>query len=150
MQTISTNKRALFDYKILERFEAGIVLFGHEVKSVKEGHINLKGSFITLKGKEAFLTNANIPLYSHSGNILNYNPTRPRKLLLKKREIKALLGKVKTERLTLVPIRVYTKNRLIKVEFGMAKGKKKYDKREVIKKRDIEKRIRAKLKNIKR
>jgi len=119
-----------------------LVLAGFEVKSIKTGHISLKESFVTIKGNELYLTNANIPLYKHAGKVANYNPTNPRKLLLKKSEIKHLIGKARTQGLTLVPIRVYTKKRLIKLEFGLGKGKKEYDKREKIKKREDERGIR--------
>lgn len=140
------NKRASFDYDISDKYEAGLVLRGFEVKSVKTGHISLKGSFVTVRGNELFLTNANIPLYKHAGAIANYDPTRPRKLLLKKREIAHLIGKSRVEGLTLVPIRVYTKRGLLKLEFGAGKGRKKVDKREVIKKREAKRKIERALK----
>ncbi len=141
MATLAYNKRAKFDYEILDKYEAGLVLRGYEVKSVKTGHISLKGSFVTVRGKELFLTNANIPLYKHAGTIANYDATRPRKLLLKKREITHLIGKSRAEGLTLVPIRVYTKRGLLKLEFGIGKGRKKIDKREVIRKREDDRKI---------
>jgi SsrA-binding protein len=145
MPTLAFNKRSGFDYELMDHYEAGIVLIGLEVKSVKTGHISLKGSFVTFKGDELYLTNANIPPYVHSGKIKNYDPTRPRKLLLKKSEIKSLIGKVRISGLTLVPIRMYTKRRLIKLEFAVAKGKKEYDKRESIKKRDSARKIEQEL-----
>lgn len=135
------NKRANFDYDISNKFEAGLVLHGYEVKSVKTGHISLKGSFVTAKGNELYITNANIPLYKHSGKIANYDATRPRKLLLHRKEIASLIGKYRTEGLTLVPIRVYTKRGLLKLEFGIGKGRKKYDKRDVIRKRESDRKI---------
>jgi len=141
------NKRAKFDYDISDRYEAGIVLHGYEVKSVKTGHISLKGAFVTIRGEELFLTNANIPLYKHAGAISNYDPTRPRKLLLKKREIAHLIGKSRVEGLTLVPIRVYTKQGLLKLEFGTGMGKKKIDKREVIRKREDDRKIERAMKH---
>ncbi len=147
MTTFATNKRAHFDYEILEKFEAGLVLLGKETKSIKTGHISLKESFVTIKRSELYLTNAHIPFYKHAGNASAYDPTRPRKLLLRKEEIKRIIGKARTEGLTLVPIRVYTKKRYLKLEFGVAKGKKKYDKREDIKKREDERGIRRRLKN---
>jgi SsrA-binding protein len=149
MPTLAFNKRANFDYDILEKYEAGLILLGHEVKSVKTGHVGLKGAFVTLKGAggnklpEAHLINAHIPLYKHAGKILNYDPYRSRKLLLKKNEIKYLVGKVKEQGLTLVPIKIYTKHSFLKLEFGIGKGRKKVDKREVIKKREIERSIRT-------
>ena len=136
MGILATNKRANFDYAILENYEAGLELFGHEVKSMKTKHVSLKESFVTIHGTELYLTNAHVPPYIHAGIINNYNPTRPRKLLLKKSEIKHLIGKARTQGLTLVPIKLYTKRRLIKLEFGLGKGKKEYDKRDKIKKRE--------------
>lgn len=147
MPTLAFNKRANFDYEIGDKYEAGLVLAGQEVKSVKMGHISLKESFVTVKGTELYLTNAHITPYKHAGELKNYDPTRPRKLLLKKSEIKHLTGKVRIQGLTLVPISVYTKKRLIKLEFGVGKGKKKHDKRETISKREVERNIRRELKN---
>ena len=147
MPTLAFNKRANFDYEIGDKYEAGLVLTGQEVKSVKMGHISLKESFVTVKGTELYLTNAHITPYKHAGELKNYEPTRPRKLLLKKSEIKHLTGKVRVQGLTLVPISVYTKKRLIKLEFGVGKGKKKHDKRETISKREVERNIRRELKN---
>ncbi len=146
MNILAVNKRANYDYDISDRFEAGLVLRGYEVKSVKTGHISLKGSFVTARGEELYLTNANIPLYKHAGAIPNYDPTAPRKLLLHKREIAHLLGKSRVEGLTLVPIRVYTKRGLLKLEFGIGKGRKKHDKRDVIRKRESDRKIARALK----
>jgi SsrA-binding protein len=146
MTILAFNKRANFDYEISDKYEAGLVLTGQEVKSVKMGHISLKESFVTAKGTELYLTNAHITPYKHAGELKNYEPTQARKLLLKKSEIKHLLGKVKVQGLTLVPIRVYTKRRLLKLEFGVGKGKKKYDKREVISKREVERNMKRELK----
>lgn len=147
MTTIAINKRTNFDYEILEKYEAGLELFGHEVKSIKTKHVSLKESFVTVHGQELYLTNAHIPPYIHAGKLDNHNPTRPRKLLVKKSQIKHLIGKVRTQGLTLVPIKLYTKRRLIKLEFGLGKGKKEYDKREKIKKREDDRGIRRILKN---
>jgi SsrA-binding protein len=146
MKTLAFNKRANFDYAISDTYEAGLVLTGQEVKSVKLGHVSLKESFVTVKGQELYLTNAHITPYKQAGEIKNYDPTRPRKLLLKKSEIKHLTGKVRIQGLTLVPIRVYTKKRLLKLEFGVGKGKKKHDKRETISRREVERNIRRELK----
>ena len=148
MPTLAFNKRANYDYEISDKYEAGLVLYGHEVKSIKTGHISLKGSFVTVKkGKnflsEIILTNAHIPLYKKASMVKDYDPYRPRKLLLKKSEIKRLIGKRKEEGLTLVPIKIYTKHSLIKLEFGIGRGKKKYDKREQIKKREVDRKIRT-------
>lgn len=148
MPVIATNKRAEFDYEILEKYEAGIVLHGYEVKAIKTGHINLKGSFVTLKrGKnklaEAYLTNAHIPLYKYAGEVPGYEPTRSRKLLLKRKEIKYLVGKQQEQGLTLIPLKIYTKRSLIKLEFSVGRGRKKFDKRETIKKRELDRKIRT-------
>ena len=141
MTVLAYNKRANFDYLISDKYEAGLVLTGQEVKSVKLGHISLKESFVTVKGSELFLTNAHITPYAHAGEIKNYDPTRSRKLLLKAAEIRRLIGKVRTEGLTLVPISVYTKKRLIKLEFGVGKGKKQFDKRQDIAKKEVERKM---------
>ena len=138
MKTIIENKKAYFNYQIREKFEAGISLIGQEVKSIKSGRINLAGSYVVLKNSEVFLIGANIPPYQPKNAPPDYNPERSRKLLLKKSEIKYLIGKVKQKGLTLVPLKVYTKRGKIKLEFGVAKGKKKFDKRELIKKREFE------------
>lgn len=136
MTTIAENKRARFDYELLETIEAGIALLGHEVKSVKTGHVSLQGSFVTLRGDELFLTNALIPFYTHAGDPGSYDPIRPRRLLVKRSEAKRLIGKVRVHGLTLIPLRVYTKRHLIKVLFAVAKGKKEYDKRQTTMKRE--------------
>ncbi len=140
-KTITVNKKAYHDYHILETFEAGIVLKGTEVKSVKEGRINLKDSYAKVKNGEIFLFNAHISPYKH-GNVFNHDPTRTRKLLLHRKEIDRLTGKIKEKGLTLVPLKVYTNKGLVKVELGLCKGKKEYDKREDIKRRDLEREIR--------
>jgi SsrA-binding protein len=138
MTTVATNKRARFDYELHETYEAGLVLSGNEVKAVKLGRASLKGAFVTVKGNELYLTNALIPMYpqAHKDSKNNYQETGPRKLLLRKSEIRSLIGKFRAEGLTLVPIRLYTKKQLVKLEFAVGKGKKEYDKRQTIKKRD--------------
>lgn len=141
MKILAINKRAHLDYDIGNRYEAGLVLSGQEVKSVKTGHVSIKGSFVTLKSGELYLTNATIPPYPHAGDLPGYEPTHPRKLLLKKSEIRHLIGKSKVEGLTLVPLRVYTKNRYCKLEFGVGKGRKKHDKRSVIAEREARRRM---------
>jgi len=149
MPTLAINKRANFDYDILETFEAGLVLFGYEVKALKTQHASLKGAFVTSKrsqGKalpELYLTNAHIPLYKKAATIKTYDPTRPRKLLLHKRQISRLIGKKQEQGLTLVAIKLYTKRGLIKLEFGLGKGKKKIDKRETIKNRELDRKVRT-------
>jgi len=138
MKSITENRRSSYDYEILETYEAGLVLFGFEVKAIKTGHVNLTGSFVTVKNGELFLTNALVPPYQAANTPVDYDQSRPRKLLLKKSEISSLIGKLKAKGLTLVPIRLYTKKNKIKLEFAVAKGKRKIDKRETIKKRDAE------------
>ena len=141
MSILAHNNQAKFDYEILEHYEAGLALLGHEVKSIKTGHISLKGAFVTVKGDELFLTNALIPLYAHAANIKEYDPNRSRKLLVKRSQIRSLIGKKQQKGLTLVPVRVYTKGKLIKLDFALAKGKAKYDKRQSIKKRDVDRTV---------
>ena len=146
MKTIIENKKALFRYQILEKFKAGIVLIGQEVKAIKTGRISLTGSFVVVRGEEVFLIGANIPPYQPKNAPKNYEPQRSRKLLLKKAEIKHLIGKVQQKGLTMVPLKLYTERGKIKLEFGIARGKKKIDKREQIKKREVEKEIKRALK----
>lgn len=147
MPTLATNPRAKFDYHILETFEAGLVLFGHEVKAIKNNQMSLKGSYITIKNEEAWLINAQISLYQPKNIPDDYNPIRTRKLLLNKKEIKSFIGRIKQKGLTLVPLRVYTKHSRIKLGFGLGQGKKKADKREKIKKRETDRKISRALKD---
>ena len=149
MPTLATNPQAKFDYHILETHEAGLVLTGQEVKSIKNGRVSLKGSYVTIKNEEAWLINAQISPYQPKNAPSDYEPTRSRKLLLHKKEIKSLIGKTKQKGLTLVPLRVYTKGDLIKLEFGLGKGKKKVDKRETIKKREAQRKIKQALRTFK-
>ena len=142
MPVITENKKAYFSYAILEKFEAGLVLIGQEVKSIRSGRINLAGSYVMIKDEEVYLIGCNVPPYQPKNAPLDYNPGRSRKLLLKKSEIKYLIGKTKQKGLTLVPLKVYTKKRRIKLEFGIAKGKRKIDKRETIKKRETAREMR--------
>lgn len=144
MSIISTNKKVYFDYEILEIYEAGMELKGFEVKSIKTGHINLAGSYAIAKNNEIWLLNADIPPHQPKNAPIDYNSKRTRRLLLKKEEIKSLIGKIKEKGLTLAPLKVYTKHGKIKIEIGLAKSRKKRDKRELIKKRDIEKEMRRK------
>jgi len=133
-----TNKRALYEYEVFERFEAGINLLGAEVKAVKLGHVDLTGSHMRIVGSEAYLLNAKIFTYQYA-RPENYDERRTRKLLLHKREIIALRSKMEGSRLTIVPLALYTTRRnLIKVELALVKGKKQYDKRQSIKKRDLD------------
>lgn len=136
MKILATNKRAAYDYEILEKIEGGLVLAGYEVKSIKNGHMSLKSAYVTIKDGELFLTNANVSPYQPANMPENYNSTAPRKVLAHKRQIKSLIGKISQRGLTLVPIRVYSKNGFIKLEFALGKGKRRVDKRENIKKRE--------------
>jgi len=141
MPTLTTNPRAKFDYAILETFEAGMVLSGQEVKSTKNNRMSLKGSYITIKNEEVWLINAFVPPYQTKNTPEDYKPDKSRKLLLHKKEINRLIGKTKQKGLTLVPLRVYTKHNRIKLEFGLGQGRRKIDKREKIKKREVKRRI---------
>ena len=141
IKIITKNKKAYHDYFVIETFEAGISLLGTEVKSVKQGKINLKDSYAKVKDGEIYLFNAHISHYKH-GNIFNHEPTRTRKLLLHRKEIDRIIGKINEKGLTLVPLKVYLKKGLVKVELGLCKGKKTHDKREEIKRRDIERELR--------
>jgi len=137
MKILATNKRARYDYEITETLVAGLVLAGHEVKSVKQGAISLKGSFISFQGDEAFLTNAHITRYKHASGVADYEPTQSRKLLLHRKELDKLLAEIKTAGKTAVPTAVGLERGLVKIEVGIGRGKKNYDKRETIKKRDM-------------
>ncbi|MBI5401365.1 SsrA-binding protein SmpB [Candidatus Wolfebacteria bacterium] len=142
MTIITANKRALYDYTILETYEAGIELSGQEVKSIKTGRINLSSSHAIIQNNQVWLLNADIPAYQPKNAPANYDPKRTRRLLLHASEIKSLIGKTQEKNLTLMPLKVYIKNQKIKLEIGLAKSKKKADKREAIKKRETEKEIR--------
>lgn len=140
------NKKVRLNYNITETFEAGIELFGFEVKSLREKQGSLEGSHIIVRGNETFMIGATIPPYQPKNTPEKYDPARNRKLLLTKKEIARLLGYEKQKGLTIVPILVYNKGSKIKIEIGVAKGKKKYDKRESIKKKDTERDIKRSLK----
>ena len=139
------NRKAKYDYQIFETFEVGIVLTGTEIKSIRAGKANLKDSYATIKKGEALLINMHISPYEQ-GNIFNHEETRTRKLLLHKKEIIKLSDKLKLEGFTLVPLKLYFKKNKAKILLGLAKGKKTYDKRETIKRRDIERDIQTRLK----
>ena len=131
------NKKAYFNYFIDSELEAGIVLKGTEIKSVRKGSVNLTDSYVRIKNNEAYIINMFIDKYDE-GNIFNHDPTRERKLLLHKKEIKRLIELTSRDGYTLVPVKLYIKNDKAKISIGIAKGKKLYDKRETIKKRDLE------------
>jgi SsrA-binding protein len=146
MPSYAQNRKAHFDYEILEKFEAGIELVGTEVKSVRGGRMSLEGAFVIIRGGEAFIINASIPPYQVANTPTGYDPLRNRKLLLTKKEIRELSETEKNKSLTIVPLSVYNKNRKIKVEIALVRGKKKYDKRETTKKRETEREIRREYK----
>lgn len=144
MPILAVNKRANYEYEILQKFEAGLKLTGQETKSAKAGNVQLKGAYVTITNGEATIINMHIGKYAKAGALPSYNPTRTRQLLLNKREINYLIGKRQEQGLTLVPLRVYTKRNRVKLEFGIGRGKKKFDKREDIKKRDLQRDLRRK------
>ena len=151
MSTLAINKRANYDYEILENYEAGLVLTGQEVKAVRAGQISLKGSYVVFHGgdhPQAFLINAHIGHYKPAGPLANYNPTRSRRLLLKKKELNHLFGRTTNEGLTVIPLKLYTKGSLLKLEIALGRGKKKYDKRQAIRKREWDKKRRTLTKQI--
>jgi len=150
MKLIAKNKKAYFNYEIIDTLEAGIELRGSEVKSIKEGRISLKESYSEIKDGEAFLINCHISPYE-AANIFNHEPLRERRLLLHRREIKRWLGKIKEKGLTLVPTKVLVnKKGRIKVEIALVKGKRAYQKREVIRERDLDREMRREMKNWKK
>jgi SsrA-binding protein len=144
--SIAENRKAFHDYHMLETFEAGIVLLGTEVKSIREGRVNLRDSFARVEDGEVFLYNVNISPYSHRG-YADHEPLRRRKLLLHRDEIRKLIGKTVEKGMTLVPVRLYYKNGRVKVAVSLAKGKKDYDKRETIKRREADRETRAAIKS---
>jgi SsrA-binding protein len=146
VKNVATNRKASHEYFLLERFEAGIALQGSEIKSIRAGQISLAEAFVRIDGREAWLEDAHIAPYEQA-SIYNHEPRRPRKLLLHHSEIVRLWNQVRQKGVTIVPIRVYLKNGRAKVEIAVAKGKKLYDKREAIAKRDIEREIQRQMRN---
>lgn len=146
MNIVSQNRKAFHDYNIEESIEAGIALVGTEVKSLREGRANLKDSYALIKNNEVFLVNCHISEYSH-GNITNHEPLRTRKLLLHREEINRLRGKVAQKGYSLIPLKIYFKGSVAKVEIGLARGKAKYEKRESIKEREAKREISKALKS---
>jgi len=138
MATYTDNRKAHFNYKIEETLEAGIELFGFEVKSVKKGSANINSAFCIIRGGEAFIIGMHISPYQPKNNMVAYDPERTRRLLLSKKEIEYLADRDSVKGLTLVPISLYSKGRQIKVSIAVARGKKEFDKRETIKKRDLD------------
>jgi SsrA-binding protein len=145
IKVVATNKTAYHNYNIIETYEAGIVLKGSEVKSIREGSVNLRDSFVRINDGEAFIYNMYIAPYKPASK-LQHDPYRKRKLLLHKREILKLMGKVQEKGLTIIPTRVYLKNGRVKIEIALAKGKAKYEKRESIKERDMKRELSKKYK----
>ena len=146
MKTLAVNKHVAHDYQILETFEAGMALQGSEVKSIREGRVSLKESYAEVKGGEVFLVKCHISPYE-AANIFNHDPLRDRRLLLHRREIKRLAGKTQERGLTLVPTKIVVNDRgKIKLEMALVRGKREYEKREAIKKRDVDREIRAEIK----
>jgi SsrA-binding protein len=150
VRTIAVNKAAFFNYEIVETFEAGVELLGSEVKSIKEGRISLKESYSEIRGDEVFLVNCHVSPYEPA-NRFNHEPLRPKRLLLRRREIKRLIGKIREKGLTFIPTKVIVNERgLIKVEVSLAKGKRAYEKKEVIKERERNRELRGILKRARR
>ena len=143
---IAENRKAFHDYHLLETFEAGMVLLGTEVKAIREGRVNLRDSFARVEDGEVFLYNVNISPYSHRG-YADHEPLRRRKLLLHRNEILKLIGKTVEKGMTLVPVRMYFKDGRVKIAISLAKGKKEYDKRETIKRREVDRETRAAIKS---
>jgi SsrA-binding protein len=146
---IARNKKARFDYEIVENFEAGIVLVGSEVKSLRQKKASIQEAYARIKNGEIFLTGMNIAIYEMA-NRFNHEPVHDRKLLLHRHEIKRLTGKVQEKGFTLIPLRLYFKNGKVKVELGLARGKAKYDKRRDIQQRDVDREIQREWKNYRR
>ncbi len=150
MKVIAENKKALFNYDLLEKLEAGISLLGSEVKSIREGRVSLKESFAEIRNGEVYLLNCHISPYE-AANRFNHEPRRPRKLLLHKQEIKRLTGKIKEKGLTLIPTKVYFNEKgKVKIELALARGKRAFEKKEAIKARDVEREVRAEMKRLRR
>lgn len=146
MKIVASNKKAYFNYEIVESMEAGIALLGSEVKSVREGRISLKDSYAEVKNGEVFVLHMNISPYEQA-NIFNHDPLREKKLLLHRQEIKRLIGKIREKGYTLIPTKVIlNENGRVKVEISLAKGKRTYEKKRAIKERDLEREVRAELK----
>lgn len=142
MPDYAFNRQAGYDYEFLQKFEAGLVLSGQEVKSIRDNHVSLKGAYVVIKDNEAWLLNANIPAWQPKNAPAGYEATRSRKLLLHKDQLRSLIGQTKQAGLTLVPIKVYNSKGKIKLEFSLARGKKSFDKRAAIGRREADRRIR--------
>jgi SsrA-binding protein len=144
-KSIAENRKAFHDYHIIETFEAGVALLGTEVKSIREGNVNLRDSYARIDGGEVWIYNVHIKAYSHRG-YSDHEPTRKRKLLLHRQEIRKLIGRTVERGMTLVPTRMYFKNGHVKIALGLAKGKQEHDKRETIRRREVDRETRAAVK----
>ncbi|MCL4405507.1 MAG: SsrA-binding protein SmpB [Patescibacteria group bacterium] len=145
MSELAANRRAYHDYAVLEKFEAGIELHGHEVKAIKSGRVNIAGAHVALRGGEAWLIGADVPPYQPKNTPASYKPQRDRRLLLNRKEINLLLGRIKEKGLTAIPLRIYTargKLGIVKLEIGLVRPRNKADKREFLKKQEFQKEIR--------
>ena len=145
MKVIANNKKAFHDYHILDKYEAGIVLKGTEIKSIRAGKVNIKDSYCLVRNNEMFVMNMHISKFEH-GNLFNHDETRSRKLLLHKKEISKIDLKASQENMTIVPLKLYFDRGLCKIEIALAKGKKNYDKRQALKEKDMKKRVDQQLK----
>lgn len=146
MPTLAVNKKARFDYEILETIEGGLVLSGPEVKSIKAGRVQMKGAFLDIKNDELWLKNVFVAKYGPAGKQEDYVQDRNRKVLVHKNQLDRLIGKKQAEGFTIVPLSIFTKGNLIKLQFAVARGKKKFEKRESIKKRDVNRQMRERMK----
>ncbi|MBF0592530.1 MAG: SsrA-binding protein SmpB [Nitrospirae bacterium] len=144
-RVFADNKKALYDYFVEESYEAGLCLKGTEVKAIRQKRVHLRDSYVLIKENEPFLLNCHVSAYSH-GNISNHDPLRIRKLLLHKKELKKLTGKIAQKGYTLIPLKIYIKGQFIKVAIGLCKGKRQYEKREVIKEREAKREIQRSMK----
>jgi SsrA-binding protein len=146
MPPLAFNKRAGYDYELLEKFEGGLALTGPEVKSAKAGHVQFKGSFLNIRNGELWIKNLHISKYAPAGTQETYDPIRDRRVLIHKREINRLVGKTQADGLTLVPISVYVRRHLLKIEFALARGKRQFEKRATIRKREVDRELRDRMK----
>jgi len=146
MSTLAANKRARFDYDLIEEYEGGLKLRGAEVKSARKGNVRLQGAYLMIQNNELWVRNMHIGRYQPAGAQEDYDPTRDRKVLVHRKELRGLVEKKHAQGLTLVPLKVYTKGDLIKISFAVARGKRNHEKRDAIKKRDIDKRMKEEMK----
>jgi SsrA-binding protein len=148
MTTFASNKKAFHSYSIEDTLEAGLVLAGHEVKSIRSGNVSLAGAYVTIRGSEAFLRNAHVGRYHNAGHLSeNYDETHERKLLLHKKEIMKLTGKAKEKGTALIPLELYSRKGNVKLKIGVGRGKKQFDKREAIKKKETKRKIERAIRN---